>query len=192
MVMRVGLWAGALHIGAVLLTQYAEGGGAEWGGRFFAAGLVFLLPAAAVVIGRLVQAMSRRAASVAAAGMVITTGLALNEGVQLLRYGHAQAAVLERSIGAAVADNPGAFVLSTSTLVAPQSMWNGIDTTRWLLTDITDVDSTIEHLHGRNVENLLVVTTDPDSVRPALAGSYTVTDETSVGQAFYLLEVQSR
>ena len=94
--LRVVLLAAALFTGAVLVTQYADGGGLQWGGRYLAP---LLVPLGALAAGGLVARLpsrDERAAVVALLAATALLGLLVTDEV---RQGNARAVERVEALG---------------------------------------------------------------------------------------------
>ncbi len=63
----------ALFAAAVLATQYASGGSGEWGGRYFAIGLVLLVPLLVIGLRDVLDGLDHDTARVVAGAMLVTS-----------------------------------------------------------------------------------------------------------------------
>ncbi|CAN5868188.1 hypothetical protein BH24ACT3_BH24ACT3_02660 [soil metagenome] len=65
----------AVYAGAILLTQYGDGGSAEWGGRYFAAGLPLAIPLAVAGARDAAKGLERPARGALVTGLVVVTAM---------------------------------------------------------------------------------------------------------------------
>ena len=150
---------------AILATQYQEGGGLEWGGRFFSPVTV---PLAAVAVAALadrlrsVPAGARRSATAAVAGLAVATAL-----FSIVTLGAARAAQ-DRLI--AVALRHPATVTVTTVAVYPRLAWRTHDRLNWMLTDDAGLPELLRTLRTEGVMDVALVT--GEGVPPASLAAY--------------------
>ncbi len=166
----------------VFLTQYSFGGGAEWGGRFYA----ILLPIAAIPIavwtvrwwdGAVdLAVLPTRIVLVCAA---VATGAMTVGGFVTVRQSHRAAELLERTIlaqaelarpfGARSALRP---VVVTSRTLLPQLIWPISDQVEWLVPEDADLRCALIDLHrvGRAAVVLVSIQPRVDEATAASAG----------------------
>lgn len=119
-------------IGAVLATQYADGGGDQWGGRFYAPATVALAAIATVGLRRLLRGFegSDRARA-ASATLIVVALVPLIAGVAVV---HSARAASERLFDDVAAASEGIVITTYRQL--PRSMWSY--DVRWLVVDGDD------------------------------------------------------
>jgi hypothetical protein len=167
---RVLLGGFVLFCGAVLATQYRQGGGGEWGGRYFATGLPFGLAVATASVMHaargLTTAQRRRLAVPLVASMVLMSTM----GILGLRVSRQMTDQLATEIGATVdglafaAEQGGDRPVVVSTIAGlGRWMWADIDEGRWLRIGRSDLAPTARRLHVLGVDQLIVVTRRPDA-----------------------------
>jgi len=138
---------------AVLLTQYPEGGGLEWGGRFFSPATVPLAVLATVALaGRLRSAPvpAQRPATVAVAGLAVATALF---SLVTLRAARADQ---DRLI--AVALRHPASVTVTTVELYPRIAWRTHDRLNWMVTDDAGLPDLLSTLRRAGVADVALVT----------------------------------
>lgn len=172
-----------LFFGAVIMTQYRFGGVAEWGGRYFAAGLPFgIVPAVLGLGNALAPLPERRSRSIAA--LAVVPALLLNlGGLHSLRNSRLSTAAMVDEISEAMATIRlrGAATGDTSVVVdvAPgeddrpvvvttvppigRLSWSEVDNGRWLLVDDGELGPTARRLSDLGVRRFVLVTFDPDT-----------------------------
>ncbi len=165
--MTVGLFAVA-----VIVTEYADGGGVEWGGRFFFA---MLAPLAVLAVVGLDRALSRapRAGRYAASGLLASLALAnavLGVGVV------AQLRADQGGLAEAVARHP-APVTVTTVPALPRVAWSTHDTVSWMLTDAVGLQDVLAGLRSRGLTEVAVVTARPGPGRAASLAGFPTLEE---------------
>jgi hypothetical protein len=137
----------ALFAVAVLATQYQNGGGLEWGGRYFALALPVAIPLAIVGLRSLPRAVL---ASVAAASVALTL-----LGVLEIRDTH-------RSTGALLAriHVPRDAIGITTASLLPRLDWAHYPDRQWLLVPPDEVDAVLKQLPAAGVHRAVVVFPD--------------------------------
>ena len=132
----------ALFAAAVVATQYAEGGGLEWGGRFLSP---ILVPIAVLATAGLARALDsipdgqdrRYATALLAALGVVTAVFALATAGSLRAREDGIVAALER--------HPAAVTVTTRPAY-PRIAWRADDRLTWMLTDDARLPTLLEHL----------------------------------------------
>jgi len=137
---------------AIVATQYAEGGGLEWGGRFLSPVLV---PMAVLAASGLVRALDSvpRPERTAAVALVVAVGVA--SGV----FGLATAGALrarEDAIIAALARHPAQVVVTTRPAY-PRLAWRADEDLAWMLVDRSGLPALVGALRSRGVEEMVLV-----------------------------------
>jgi hypothetical protein len=142
----------ALYVAAILATQYPEGGGLEWGGRFLSPIVVPLAVLAAAGLVRVLDAVPRPDRRQATA-LVAVMGLAW-AGFGLVTAGALRAR--EDAIVAALARHPGQVVLTTRPAY-PRIAWRADDHLAWMLTDTQGLPGLVADLRDKGVTGLVLV-----------------------------------
>lgn len=152
-----------LFCGAVLATQYRGGGGAEWGGRYFAVGLPLGLAAASVGLvrtGRLLGLDDRRRI----AALVVTSIAVLNlMGLVGVRASRDRTEDLGRNVLAAAVDagdGDARPVVVTTIPALGRWMWEDLGQVRMLRVSADELESTADRLADLGVERLILVSTN--------------------------------
>ena len=143
----------ALFAAAVVATQYAEGGGLEWGGRFLSP---ILVPIAVLATAGLARALDsipdgqdrRYATALLAALGVVTAVFALATAGSLRAREDGIVAALER--------HPAAVTVTTRPAY-PRIAWRADDRLTWMLTDDARLPTLLEHLRQAGVDVNVVV-----------------------------------
>jgi hypothetical protein len=160
----------AVLTAGVLLTQYARGGGVEWGGRYFAIVLPIAVPALlAATAGS--WRTDRTPERLVVAGLVAVSLLAGVAGGRAVRSGHdATRTTLDRlEAGATAAGDDRPVVLSRWRLL-PQLVWPDFDRYRWAVTEYEELGPVADRLAGSGIDRLLLATTDPTTDLALLPG----------------------
>lgn len=146
----------ALFAAAVLATQYAEGGGLEWGGRFLSP---ILVPIAVLAIAGLIRAFDsipaehdRRYATALLSALALVTALFALATAGSLR-------AREDGIVAALERHP-ATVTVTTRPAYPRIAWRADDRLTWMLTDDARLPTLLEYLRLSGVDVNVVVPED--------------------------------
>ena len=151
-VMLRSLVAGAaVFVAAVLATQYAVGGGLEWGGRFLSPVIV---PAAVVAAAGLASRRDDRRVSMAVGVLaVITAAMALGIVGGLRARQDEQVAAVGRHLSPhTVTDVPA----------LPRVGWRLDDETAWMLASDDDVEQAVDALRRKGARRITVVVSDDD------------------------------
>ncbi len=145
--------------GAILLTQYPEGGGLEWGGRFLSPVGVPLGVLAAIGLrqrlGRLPSPDRRWAAgclSVVGVATALLGILTIADG----RAGH-------DGIVAAIGRHP-APVMVTTVPGLPRVAWRTHERQAWMLTDTAGLPGLLDRLEDKGIGEMAVVTDEANAV----------------------------
>ncbi len=170
----------------VVGTEYAAGGGVEWGGRFF-------LPALAPLAVLAVVGLDRRLAMAPLGGRRIATSLLAVMAIGGAAFGVASVARLRADQGSlvtAVARHRSPVTVTTVPAL-PRIAWSTNDTVNWMLTDDAGLHDVLTGLRGRGLDEVSVVTGRPGPTT-ADTGFVTVeelpeTDLRSHGLGLYVL-----
>jgi hypothetical protein len=135
----------AAFVAAVLATQYAGGGGLEWGGRFLSPVIVPLAAVAAVGL----CTVGRRAAVALAVVAAMTGAMGLGV-VWARRHDH------DRLIVAIGRRHPAVVVTDLPPL--PRLAWRTHDQIAWWLVDEDDVDAAVADLQAAHRGPVVTVT----------------------------------
>lgn len=131
---RIASGVCVLFVLAVLATQYAKGGGGEWGGRYFALALPIAVP---VLLLALRDGGARLAPNVgrwAVAGLAVCSLAMTTMGVSALRASHQANARLVAAVDRAgqTLDTTQPLLITTEGAM-PRFAWPTFDRQRWLL-----------------------------------------------------------
>ncbi|MGI8983235.1 MAG: hypothetical protein ACR2HM_01665 [Acidimicrobiales bacterium] len=138
---------------AVLATQYAEGGGVEWGGRFLSPLVVPIAVLAAAGLLRAVDAVpgaDRRRATALLAALGLTTAVFAVASVGSLRD-------RQDDMVAAIAQHPATITVTTRRSL-PRIAWRADREVTWMLTDEAGLAGLLQHLRRAGVADVAVVT----------------------------------
>ncbi|MGH9225191.1 MAG: hypothetical protein ACRD2W_15735 [Acidimicrobiales bacterium] len=151
---RLAAMTGALFLVAVVATQYAEGGGLEWGGRFFSPAIS--LAAVLAVVGlrdRIAErATSCRERTVAVAAVAAVAIASATLG--LVTVGRTRAAT-DRLV-AAVARHPADVTITVEPSL-PRSGWRFDSQVTWMNAEKDDVAPLLARLWTDGVHQVAVV-----------------------------------
>ncbi|NNE74492.1 MAG: hypothetical protein HKN26_12570 [Acidimicrobiales bacterium] len=165
---RIVALTSILFAGAVLLTQYDQGGTAEFGGRYFAVMLPALVPVLVVALADVGSAAPVDARVAWRVGVGVMAAATVSMGLFGLHASKARVSQLvaaERSAVQTVMAETGepAVVLSTVNAVSRWS-WDLYADTRWLIVAEEDLAATATSLDRAGVSKFVVVGwgIDPD------------------------------
>ena len=178
---RVALVTTAVFAVAVAATQYAVGGGVEWGGRYFALAIPLVAPLAA---GGLLAAAGRLAIPwrrPAAAGLaLVVLGIALL-GVRELYESEGMARRFYKGLGTVAAPLGSKPVVVTSAILLPRLAGQSFGDHRWLLADPERPDRLVERLRRAGIEKFVLVTGNPIGDRSLTTGGTRVSSSVIEG-----------
>lgn len=168
--------AAVFALGVVLL-QYPDGGGAEWGGRYFAISLPLIVPVALEAIRRAGAGLGRAARRATLAGLIIVSAVLGLTAVIQLRLTHqstAQLTALTTAAGqATVAGQPGQRpVIVTTQGQLPRFAWKTFDDQRWLLVPQHVLATYGRRLRHAGIQRFVLVTATPKRQLADLSGNY--------------------
>jgi len=181
---RIVTVAFALYSMAVLATQYPYGGVAEWGGRYFAAGVPFAAVAAVLGLDQVLATFpANRARRLAA--LAVVSAVALNlAGVYSLSQSRSRTGDMVEEIAEAMAttaayqhdetdgapaDRP---IVVTTTAPVGRLSWDIVDQGRWLLVDRGELLTVAERLTAMGVDRFTLVTFAPEDEVPEISAYY--------------------
>lgn len=163
---------------AVIATQYAEGGVAEWGGRYFAMGIPLVTP---LLVAALTSVLDRRprptARTIRGALAVAVLSLAVLSVRELRRVHLETERTLERidEMAALAGEDP---VIVTDASPIPRLDWRHFDDRRWLLARPDDNADLPARLAEQGVTRWVLVSPDVGAALGAF-DSIEVVDEAS-------------
>ncbi len=164
---QVCLVAFSLYALAVVATQYSYGGVAEWGGRYFAAGLPLGVVAIMTPLADAAERIPRRTRA-AVLPLFALASLSLNAlGIASLHNVRQSTAELVQEIESATTElstdqDTTPIVVSTVPLAGRVS-WSIFDQSRWLLIESDQLAKVALDLRRLNVDEFTLVTFSPDS-----------------------------
>ncbi len=171
----LGLAAFVLFAGAVILTQYSQGGTSEWGGRYFAAGIPLAITGFSPALARLADEprprLLRRALPTAVASLLlISTGLGgLRQSKQLVGQLGSSVETLAAS-NRSDSQHKSLVVVSTSNAVS-RLLWQQTALDPWLLVPPDELDQAMGQLDQAGVERVIVIAERHQQTNRAI-GSY--------------------
>jgi len=171
---RVLVLTSLFFVAAVALTQYAGGGGLEWGGRYFSAVLPLLSPLVVLALAHLLPALGRwRFVTVAA--LTVGTACMSVTSLSILNRAHMITTELEQLAENVTRDHPNAVMVWTQPLF-PQVVWDGVDVERWLIPPEGGLAATVERLKKAGVEEAVLVSGSEVIERPLFEGTFPVVE----------------
>ena len=177
---------------AVVMTQYAIGGGFEWGGRYFALALPCVTPIAALGLRGLRHRADVATAKVCVAAVVIPTLVLAFLGIDAVRTNRADwNTFIGEVVAAADATDPGDGgkpVVITTEPEAPRAAWASFDDDRWLLVPDSEVPRMLARLHTVGVSELVLLTRGANLERAIEASPYEIagTPRRATGEEWWL------
>ena len=165
-------------LGGVLLTQYAEGGVTEWGGRYFTVGLPLAVPLVLAGVRRAARRAHRPVGPAVTAALVAAMATLSLASIRDLRQVHDHTATVLDDIAAAAASTGVQPVIVTDAPALPRLDWDRFDEHRWLLADPAAVPDLPARLAAEGVGRWVLVSADGEA---AVEGfdSLTVVEEIS-------------
>jgi hypothetical protein len=182
---RVAAGVSTLFVLAVIATQYAKGGGGEWGGRYFALAIPLYVPVLLLALrdagGRLSSQTARTALIALAACSIVMSTI----GLGALRSSHRASARLVAAVDRAGRTVAGVEpVMVTTQGSVPRFAWSTFDRQRWLLASPEGLDDLLGRLRAAGVAQVGFVTRDLPRDRATLdrAGADIVSDDGSLSE----------
>ncbi len=184
----------ALFVVTVLATQYAKGGGGEWGGRYFAVAIPLAVPILLLAIWDQRSRVEPRVARWVVVALVVCSGVLTTMGVSALGSSHRANARLVAAVdgvGRSVApDHP---VMVTTEGSMPRFAWSTFYSQRWLLATPDGLGDLLGRLRAAGVIRVGFVTRDivRDQARLDAAGVRVVSEDRSEStRRWYVLVLQ--
>lgn len=188
--------AAAAVVALVLLTQYARGGGLEWGGRYFAVALPLVVPPLVASMAEAGARLDDRTRRVLLGSAVVVSLLVAATALRTVRHVHDQTDAVLDSVAslAPSADRPAGLdrpVVVAWNRLLPQIAWRDFDDYAWVVPSRDLIPEYLDRLAGLGVDRVVLVT--PDSTRdlPELP-VWTVVGRAPPGQAQEVLLLQRR
>lgn len=181
---RLAAGVAVLFALAVAATQYAKGGGGEWGGRYFALVIPIAVPVLLLALKDAGAALAPAVARRAAAALVVCSVALMSMGVMALRSSHQAnlrlVTAVDRAGRAASLDRP---VMVTTEGAMPRFAWPTFDRQRWLLAGPDGLGDLFPRLGAAGVARVGFVTRNLDRDRALLAaaGVRVVAEDASEG-----------
>jgi hypothetical protein len=171
---------------AVVATQYAKGGGVEWGGRYFAIGIPVASVVGTSVLRRHLQHVPRAAATTVVVGLCVSSAALALLGAAALGRTHQATRQLGEVLASAskesqVAGKP--TVVLTSQRFVPQLEWQMYDRFIWLTPTESDFVAIARRLSDSPPGPVLLLTTSPQSDLTTLGGTWSRRTSSSVPKA---------
>lgn len=166
---QVAAGTSALFALAVIATQYAKGGGGEWGGRYFALAIPVIVPVLLLALREQRDRLAPGTARRAAAALALCSLALATTGVYVVRASHRGIGRMVATVDAAgrtvAAADP---VLVTTEAAVPRFAWSTFDRQRWLLAGPDDLADLVGRLRQTGVARIGFVTTHAGRDRPLL------------------------
>ena len=162
------LGAAAVFSLGVLATQYSNGGGGEWGGRYFAVGLPLATPFAARGAVRAWHQLGPAKRFVATSAVVLQVSL-LVVGLSTMKVLHSSDRLVGTEMRSLIDDNRGAdpVVITTSGWLG-RMVYSPELQVRWLTAKKSDLTMFADRVRADGAGTVILVTDDPkelESVR---------------------------
>lgn len=169
---RIASGVCVLFVLAVLATQYAKGGGGEWGGRYFALALPIGVPVLLLALRDQRHRLAPQVARWAMAGLVLSSLAMTTMGVSAVRASHRANARLVAAVDRAgqSLDAPAPLLVTTEGAM-PRFAWPTFDRQRWLLTAPDGLDDLLARLRAAGITRVGLVTRNLDRDRALLGGA---------------------
>jgi hypothetical protein len=169
---RIATAVCVLFVLAVLATQYAKGGGGEWGGRYFALALPIGVPVLLLALWDQRARLAPGVARWAMAGLIVSSVAMSTMGVSAVRASHRANARLVAAVDRAgrSLDAPAPLLLTTEGAM-PRFAWPTFDRQRWLLAAPGDLGDLFVRLRAAGVTRVGFVTRNLDRDRALLDGA---------------------
>ena len=150
---------------AVLVTEYAIGGGVEWGGRYFAVVIPVAVPVLAFAAAPVIRRHGAELARIVVIALAVASVAATLTAAQALRVGHTHTAeVLDAIAGQAGAAGTSAGltrpVVVTTNRLLPQIDERDFDRFDWVAVDPDHLERSADRLAELGVRNVVLVTSD--------------------------------
>jgi hypothetical protein len=189
-----------LFAGAVLLTQYEQAGGREWGWRYFSLALPVAAPLALIFIvdgAARISAADRRLAGRLLVALCAAIGLL---AFLTLREVRADDREIVEGIRTAYQSTPAAdggkpVVVTTQAGTVDRFSWEHIDETRWLIVnpdDRSQLGPFLDRIAALGVGQVTFVTSNIDADRTFIEAHGTVVAERALPDEHRVLTVQLR
>ncbi len=164
-----------LFFGAVLVTQYSQGGGVEWGWRYVALALPLIAVVSVQVLAVALEADPWARRPVVGGLAVLSIVFAVMAIAEAQRGHQASSDVLAAVDGAAlqVLDDgarPGRPVVLGVGRLLPEILWPSVDAYDWLAVDAPDLSTYGDRLADSGATSMVLITPDPDRDLDALDG----------------------
>jgi hypothetical protein len=171
-----------LFSAGVLATQYSIGGGAEWGGRYFAIGLPVIVPVLLLALREVGRRLDRQTARIAVASVLVVSCAYGVLAISTLRDGHQAVDRVVAGIDAAtheqVPSDGGAPVVVTTQSGLGRFAFPVVDRSRWLSIPDGRLAEYAQRLQGLGVGPITFVSGDPSEDLPKFDGLFTARDTT--------------
>jgi hypothetical protein len=151
---RLPMLVAGVVVGGVLATQYAIGGGVEWGGRYFALVLPLVAPAIVVCLRRVNNRVLLSSLAVSMAALAVF-------GVATLRHTHAATSDVVLGVRDVARQLHGPPVVVSTSRLLPQLDWRGFDAIQWVTPTPDDLSEAGRQLAVAHVNQFVLVGDDP-------------------------------
>jgi hypothetical protein len=155
---RMAAGVSSLFVAAVVATQYAKGGGGEWGGRYFALVIPVAVPVLLLALRDQRDRLAPRVGRMAVAGLVVCSVALSTMGITALRSSHRAnarlVAAVDRAGQAVDAQRP---LIVTTEGAMPRFAWPTFDRQRWLLAAPDGLDDLLGRLREAGISRVAFV-----------------------------------
>ena len=187
-----------LFAAAVLLTQYGNGGGIQWGFRYFAIALPFVIPLALVAIvdgGARLSAPDRR---IMLGLLVGLTALVTVLGFLSLRSTRQENATIVADLRSTyLATPPGdggkPVVVTTDPGRPDRYNWNHLDETRWLIVDADHLDQLgtyLDRVRDLGIAQVTFLSPNIERDRTLVAGHGDITADRTLPAGYHAVTLR--
>lgn len=170
---RIAAPISVLFIVAVLATQYAKGGGGEWGGRYFALAIPLAVPLLLAALWDQRSRLAPQGARGAAVAMAVCSVALATIGVTAQWSSHRANAHLVAAVdraGRSVAEERPVMVTTEGAM--PRFAWQTFDRQRWLLATPEGLDDLLVRLRTAGVTRVGFVSRNLERDQKALDRLY--------------------
>jgi hypothetical protein len=171
----------AVYLVGVVATQYAVGGGVEWGGRYFALAVPLVAPFAAGGLLAARASFTGTSRTVAGAGLALIVLAMALLGVRALSARERAADRVLARLPAPTAELSSRPVVVTTALPVPRFAGRDFAEHRWLLVDAASPQGLVERLRGAGIEQFVFLTRNIDAEPTVVEGARLVRSHESGG-----------
>jgi hypothetical protein len=177
-----------LFAAGVLATQYSQGGGAEWGGRYFAIGLPLIVPVLLLALRDVGRRLDRRTARVALASAIAVSVASCALAIITVREEHQAVDRVVAAVDQAAKQNPaddgGLPVVLTSNAGLGRFAFPLLERYRWLTVPADRLLEYAQRLRDLGVGPVTFVSRDASEDLHQFDGLYMARDKTEPAEGW--------